>query len=91
MARYFGTCADSVYQALLFFLPRAKRVHGYYAGKIGTGDEARDGQGQGPTIKTYEGPQDHAVWKFGPLRPMRSCYTLKHVCIQSSRFEFKYN
>ena len=36
---YFGTCADSVYQALLFPPPREARTSSY-AGKIGTGDEA---------------------------------------------------
>ena len=37
---YFGTCADSVYQALLFPPPREARASSY-AGKIGTGDEAK--------------------------------------------------
>ena len=38
----FGACADSVYQALLFPPPRKARASPY-AGKIGTGDEAREG------------------------------------------------
>ena len=36
---YFGTCADSVYQTLLFPPPCKARASSY-AGKIGTGDEA---------------------------------------------------
>ena len=36
----FGACADSVYQALLFPPPREARASPY-AGKIGTGDEAK--------------------------------------------------
>ena len=38
---YFGTCTDSVYQALLFPPPREARASSY-AGKIETGDEAID-------------------------------------------------
>ena len=49
---YFGTCADSVYQALLFPPPREARASSY-AGKIGTGDEASP-RGGFPIIRHNE-------------------------------------